>query len=644
MDEKRTLYRYNLLSYRVMQFFFIIVILGTGIVTSLLYIDEKNSIENEYQIEKRYAEEALINAVQLADKSFASYDNIYNGPLDRALNRFRDAYNTTDGKPEFLDLQELQLELSEFFTDPIDLYIIDSDATVRYSTYETDIGLNFSQTPSFRKKLRSIREGRLIVYDSIITGTIKGEYRKYGYIPTPDHRYVLEIGINLDQRFKKEQISKYRPLAVKFKESIPDVVTLWIFDQSSLTISHIEESIADLEFYPYKFEELPDRREYLIKVFADKKPITIGDLSSSHVIRYIYIPGGKSKTASAGLYDKVAEIIYDTSSLNQKINDAQKLIFVLAVMVISILFIIGYVSSRYITRPVYQIIEDIEIIANGDYDHQIGRTSGFEFRRLELSIQKLVERLKEDIVAISRKSTDLDTELKTRRHVEDALRAANHKLSLMTSITRHDILNRVMITNFYSEELLNALSDPTRIDQVKKIQKASEEIQALIKFTAYYQDLGVTDPCWQDLQKIIESRYIQGLLHSVPISSSLDDLQVYADGMMEKVIYNLVENSFRHGVHLTMIRLSCHQEKEEMVIWYEDDGGGISADEKEKIFEKGFGRNTGLGLFLIREILAITEISITERGESGVGVRFEIRVPAGKWRKHKQEGENNETS
>lgn len=641
MDEKRTLYRYNVLSYRVMQFFFIVGILGTGIVTSLLYIDEKNSIENEYQIEKRYAEEALINAVQLADKSFASYDNVYNGPLDRALNRFRDAYNETNGRPELLNLEKIQLELQEYFTEPIDLYIIDSDATIKYATFESDIGLNFTQVPSFIKKLRSIREGNLIVYDSIITGTVKGEYRKYGYIPTSDHQYVLEIGINLDQRFKREQISKYRPLAVKFKESIPEVTSLWIFDRAVLTTSEVQQTIADLDRYPYQFEELPERKANIIKVFADKKPLTIGDLDSPTVIRYIYIPGGKSTTASAGLYDKVAEIIYDTSSLHQKINDAQRLLFIIAIGVISILLITGYVSSRYITKPVYQIIEDIEIIANGDYDHPIRRTSGFEFRRLEISIQKLVERLKEDIIAIRRKSTDLDTELKTRRQVEDALRTANHKLSLMTSITRHDILNRVMITNLYSEELLDALSDPTRIDQVKKIQKASEEIQALIQFTAYYQNLGINEPDWQDLQKIIKSRYIQGILNSVPISSSLDNLQVFADGMMEKVIYNLIENSFRHGVHLTKIRLSCHQEGEEMVIWYEDDAGGIAGEEKEKIFQKGYGKNTGLGLFLIREILAITGISIIETGESGGGVRFEIRVPAGKWRNqvYKHNGE-----
>ena len=45
-----------------------------------------------------------------------------------------------------------------------------------------------------------------------------------------------------------------------------------------------------------------------------------------------------------------------------------------------------------------------------------------------------------------------------------------------------------------------------------------------------------------------------------------------------------------------------------------------------------FGRHTGLGLFLSREILGLTGITITENGIPGSGARFVIRVPPGKWR------------
>jgi signal transduction histidine kinase len=54
--------------------------------------------------------------------------------------------------------------------------------------------------------------------------------------------------------------------------------------------------------------------------------------------------------------------------------------------------------------------------------------------------------------------------------------------------------------------------------------------------------------------------------------------------------------------------------------------------EKEKIFERGFGKNTGFGLAISRDILDITGITIRETGEPGRGARFEITVPQGMWR------------
>jgi signal transduction histidine kinase len=51
-----------------------------------------------------------------------------------------------------------------------------------------------------------------------------------------------------------------------------------------------------------------------------------------------------------------------------------------------------------------------------------------------------------------------------------------------------------------------------------------------------------------------------------------------------------------------------------------------------QIFGMGYGNHTGIGLFLAREILSITGLSIKEVGEEGKGARFEILVPEGKWR------------
>jgi len=80
------------------------------------------------------------------------------------------------------------------------------------------------------------------------------------------------------------------------------------------------------------------------------------------------------------------------------------------------------------------------------------------------------------------------------------------------------------------------------------------------------------------------------------------------------------------------IRISSHETNNGIEILYEDDGVGIEKSEREKLFERGYGRHTGFGLFLSRDILSITGIAIDEIGTQGTGVRFIIQVPKGGYR------------
>ena len=105
-------------------------------------------------------------------------------------------------------------------------------------------------------------------------------------------------------------------------------------------------------------------------------------------------------------------------------------------------------------------------------------------------------------------------------------------------------------------------------------------------------------------------------------------LEVCADPLIEKVFSNLIENAVRYGnKSITTIRFSYECKTDKCIIVCEDDGTGVPADEKEKIFTYGFGKNSGLGLFLSREILNITGITIKETGEHHKGARFEITCP-----------------
>lgn len=100
-------------------------------------------------------------------------------------------------------------------------------------------------------------------------------------------------------------------------------------------------------------------------------------------------------------------------------------------------------------------------------------------------------------------------------------------------------------------------------------------------------------------------------------------------------MYNLLENALRHGGEtLTLIRVFAQERPDRsLLLVFEDNGIGIPPEDKELIFTQGYGKNTGLGLALSREILAMTDISIAETGLPGAGARFELCIPPQSWKK-----------
>ena len=125
------------------------------------------------------------------------------------------------------------------------------------------------------------------------------------------------------------------------------------------------------------------------------------------------------------------------------------------------------------------------------------------------------------------------------------------------------------------------------------------------------------------------------ILASNPAIHIIDDtgtIQIFADPLFEKVMYNLTDNTIRHGKTATEVYVSVTTDQDDIRIIWDDNGVGVPIDQKEMIFNRGFGKNTGLGLFLIREVLTITGMTIQETGEPGRGARFEITVPDGMWR------------
>jgi signal transduction histidine kinase len=223
-------------------------------------------------------------------------------------------------------------------------------------------------------------------------------------------------------------------------------------------------------------------------------------------------------------------------------------------------------------------------------------------------------------------------DLTSLRKAENALKESHRKLNLLTEITRHDILNRVHIVRGFGEVLARDLSNPIQRDMTKNIIESADLIFDLISFTGQYQNIGMQDPKWQDIAVLLDSSEIHAAIGGISLTRPEPGTLIYADVMLEKLLFNLIENSLRHGGDVTSISFSYEHSGKSLKVIYQDDGVGVPEKEKERIFERGHGKNTGLGLFFCKEILEITNLDIRETGILGQGVRFEMKVPPGYFR------------
>ena len=227
----------------------------------------------------------------------------------------------------------------------------------------------------------------------------------------------------------------------------------------------------------------------------------------------------------------------------------------------------------------------------------------------------------------------------TRLHEANmALEKAHEKLALLSGITRHDILNQLTGLKGLIYLMQSYPEDPEIQNMLAKMQNIANVIEDQITFTKDYEEMGVKAPAWQNVAANIQRAVAALPVGTTRVLIETGDVEVFADPLFEKVFYNLIDNTLKYaGKDLSVIRIISREIPKGLEIIYSDDGEGITPGEKEKLFGKGFGKHTGLGLFLVREILAITGIRIAETGTFGKGAVFTLTVPREGYRFPKKE-------
>lgn len=214
------------------------------------------------------------------------------------------------------------------------------------------------------------------------------------------------------------------------------------------------------------------------------------------------------------------------------------------------------------------------------------------------------------------------------KQVEKAMVLANRKLHMLNEVTRHEIRNIVTGLVGSMDMARTAASDVERDMFFRQKKELIAALQKQLDFTEDYEKVGVDTPKWQQIQPLIPS--FSSIVTT--LSPEVAGLEIYGDPLMEKVFVALAENSVRHGGHASALTIRTEEHGHELSLLFEDDGRGVPEDMKEEIFRRRIGAREGMGLFLVREILGITGITIREDGVPGRGARFSITIPAGAFR------------
>ncbi|MGA2698987.1 MAG: PAS domain S-box protein [Methanoregula sp.] len=219
-----------------------------------------------------------------------------------------------------------------------------------------------------------------------------------------------------------------------------------------------------------------------------------------------------------------------------------------------------------------------------------------------------------------------------RYRAEAALDLARRKLHILNTITTQDFKSQAFTLLGYFSLEKSARADGKDQQYLEKEEALIRTMGDTLAFVEDYQNMGLKPPHWIKAEEV----FIYAISHldflDITRRISLGSLEIYADPLLERAFFSILQDITVYGKRVTEVTLRYEESPAGLVIIIEDNGAGIPQGEKEMIFERGFGKPGDYGLFLAREILSITNMTIRDNGVPGTGTRFEITVPRGGYR------------
>ncbi|MFW6142333.1 MAG: PAS domain S-box protein [Candidatus Saliniplasma sp.] len=218
-------------------------------------------------------------------------------------------------------------------------------------------------------------------------------------------------------------------------------------------------------------------------------------------------------------------------------------------------------------------------------------------------------------------------------HVSESLKRVEIKKreDFLYSLLRHDVENKIQVVKGYLRLLEDkGLSDEEK-DFIRNAVRACDEGSNLITKVRTLSRLSDAEKEELNLRlvlnEVLDEYEPRASDKGIKITFQGCNCSVDSSLLLKELFSNLLENSIQHS-GCEKIRINFEETDDLCIVRVEDDGKGLSDEEKEKVFEKGYKKGpsagSGLGMYLVKEIAdrygAGVEVKDSELG----GVRFDV--------------------
>lgn len=372
-----------------------------AIIFGINYFNVKKNILNNTDIAMNQSKYFITETITSTENNYEFISNHYALRMTESLKYFQKEYLKNKADLSKIDLEEMKRR----YNNLLDFYIINKDGVIIYSTTPVSLGLDFKKYGFFYEALTKIRKGDKIEISNVTSEIGTNKLRKWGYAPTEDHEYVLEVGVSSDELMKYIKKIDYGAMEKIIKSKNPYIKKLTVYDKHYTNLNNYSEDTTI------------DEKEILRKVILSRKDYTIKNKDGFIKKEYIFID-----TFSNILNDseKVILLEYDYNIIYEKIYHINmKLLTAMFFCTIVSLSIIFFAISKMITEPIINLIKHIKQISYKNLSLQLEVNGKNEIGELASSFNEMSLKLKKTL--ISRKNIKMTNEKLKKENTKDWL-------------------------------------------------------------------------------------------------------------------------------------------------------------------------------------------------------------------------------